>query len=83
VFEGTGNGHDLLFDFLQDCVDQGMIKELQYIQTSTIRKFNYRDFRIFDDLSSKVIRCFYSDEKHEKKSTNSAIASVLMGPYHI
>mmetsp|Transcript_19707 Transcript_19707/g.33168 ORF Transcript_19707/g.33168 Transcript_19707/m.33168 type:complete len:154 (+) Transcript_19707:426-887(+) len=83
--EGNNQQIDQFFEFLHDCIGQGMIEYIERRDDEReIRRLTMRDFSIVTDHSrtvdkgGKVIKCPYSDNDHDKESVSSAGSAILL-----
>lgn len=83
--EGNDQQLDQFFEFLQNCLDQKMILDIETLDEREIRRLQRRDFSIVTDFSrtvdngGKVIKGPYSDDDHDKESVSSAGSAILQG----
>ena len=84
--EGNDQQFDQFFEFLQNCLDQGMISDIETLDDEReIRRLQRRDFSIVTDFSrtvdkgGKVIKGPYSDNDGDKESVSSAGSAILLG----
>ena len=83
--EGNDQQFDQFFESLQNCLDQGMILDIETLEEREIRRLQRRDFSIVTDFSrtvdkgGKVIKGPYSDNDGDKESVSSAGSAILLG----
>jgi len=90
-FEGHKLQLDEFFDFLQNCLGQGMFDNIVRLDEREIQRRVWRNFSIVTDHSrtvekgEKVEKGPHSDDHHEKNSVSSAGSGIFLGyqPQHV